>query len=124
MICVKVCEELHKVVPEGCSKLSGGIVYVVAGITINIQQVLAVLLSDSGLQARLASSHYAARVHHHADHVGKGDVVVSEKVHKGAFQMLSCYFCNLNGAKVFHHYTFHVLTEVTHEHRQHLLISR
>ena len=59
---MKISEELLEVVAEGGSKLFGGIMDVVARISINIQEVLAVLLSDSGLQPRLASSHYITGV--------------------------------------------------------------
>ena len=46
MVCVKVSEELLEVVAEGGSKLSGGSMDVVARISINIQEVLAVRPSD------------------------------------------------------------------------------
>ena len=43
---MKVSEELLEVVAEGGSKLSGGSMDVVARISINIQEFLAVLLSE------------------------------------------------------------------------------
>ena len=86
---MKISEELLEVVAEGGSKLFGGIVDVVARISINIQEVLAVRPSDSGLQSRLAPSHYITGVHHHTDHVGKWDFIVIEKGHQGRFQILS-----------------------------------
>ena len=76
-------------VAEGGSKLFGGIMDVVARISINIQEVLAVRPSDSGLQPRLAPTHDITGVHHHTDEVGKGNVMVIEKGHQGRFQILS-----------------------------------
>ena len=46
MVCVKISEELLEVVAEGGSKLFGDIVDMVARISINIQEVLAVRPSD------------------------------------------------------------------------------
>ncbi len=60
-------------VAKGHTKLFCSIVDVVARISINIQEVLAVLFSYSALQPRLAPSCYITGVHHHADHVAKWD---------------------------------------------------
>lgn len=68
-----------------CAKLFCSIVDEVARISINIQEVLAVLFSYSALQPRIAPSHYITGVHHHADHVAKWDFVFSEKRSLGQF---------------------------------------
>lgn len=46
----------------------------VAGVSVNIQKVGAMLV-DPGLEAGLAAHHYRTRVHQHTDKVMPGDVV-------------------------------------------------
>lgn len=79
MVKLEIAEQLLQVAVKGLGEFLRGIVDMMAGVSINIEQVGTMLL-DPDLEAGLAAPHYSTRVHQQTDKVLPRDVIFQKKI--------------------------------------------